>query len=82
MTESSATGQRVIEIVSGKMGKATDAVTLDMSFVNDLGCDSLDIVELMMDFEDAFDLSISEEDTEKISTLGDAVKYIEEHASA
>jgi acyl carrier protein len=50
-----------------------------MSFVNDLGADSLDTVELMMDLEDEFDLSIPEEEAEKIVTIGDAVKYVEEH---
>lgn len=80
MSELSETAQRIIEIVSEKMDKPKDSITLDMSFINDLGCDSLDTVELMMDIEDAFDLSIPEEDAEKIVTVGDAIKYVEDHA--
>ena len=77
----SPTADRIIEIVAEKMDKAKDSITLDMSFVNDLGCDSLDTVELMMDIEDEFDLSIPEEEAEKIVTIGDAIKYVEEHAA-
>ncbi|MBO1225668.1 MAG: acyl carrier protein, partial [Candidatus Scalindua sediminis] len=53
-------------------------VTLESSFINDLGADSLDIVELVMEFEDAFDMNIPDEDAEKIQTVGDAVNYIKE----
>lgn len=73
--------ERIVEIVSEKMDKPKDSITLDMSFVNDLGCDSLDTVELMMDIEDEFDLSIPEEEAEKIVTVGDAIKYVEEHVA-
>jgi len=62
------------------MGTSRDKITLETSFVNDLGADSLDVVELLMEFEEKFDLSIPDEDAEKIQTIGDAVKYIEEHA--
>jgi acyl carrier protein len=68
-----------MDIVSDKLDKPRDSLTKDMSFVNDLGADSLDTVELMMDLEDEFDLSIPEEEAEKIVTLGDAIKYVEEH---
>jgi len=71
---------KVIEIVASQMGKSKDEVKLETSFVNDLGADSLDVVELLMEFEEKFDLSIPEEDAEKIQTVGDAVKYIEEHS--
>ncbi len=81
MTQMSEAAQKIIEIVAEKMDKPKDSITFDMSFVNDLGCDSLDTVELMMDIEDAFDLSIPEEDAEKIVTIGDAVKYVESHSS-
>ena len=74
--------ERITEIVSEKMDKPKDSITLEMSFINDLGCDSLDTVELMMDIEDAFDLSIPEEEAEKIVTIGDAVKYVEEHTAS
>ena len=80
MGEKSEVSERIIEIVSEKMGKAKEEIGMDRSFVNDLGADSLDIVELMMDIEDEFDLSIPEEDAQKIVTIGDAVKYVEEHA--
>ena len=80
MGEKSEIGGRIIEIVAEKMGKPKEEIALDRSFVNDLGADSLDVVELMMDIEDEFDLSIPEEDAQKIVTIGDAVKYVEEHA--
>lgn len=70
---------KVIEIVSSQMGRSKDEVTPETSFVNDLGADSLDVVELLMEFEEKFDLSIPEEDAEKIQTVADAIKYIEEH---
>ena len=71
---------KVIDIVCGQMGTSRDKITLETSFVNDLGADSLDVVELLMEFEEKFDFSIPDEDAEKIQTIGDAVKYIEEHA--
>ena len=74
-------GDRIIEIVAEKLDKPKGEVSLEKSFINDLGADSLDIVELMMDIEDEFDLSIPEEEAQKIATIGDAVKYVEEHAA-
>jgi acyl carrier protein len=62
------------------MGANREKVAEETSFINDLGADSLDTVELVMEFEDEFDLNIPDEDAEKIQTVGDAVKYIEEHA--
>lgn len=70
---------RVFNIVSEKLDKPREQLTKEMSFVNDLGADSLDQVELVMDFEDEFDLSIPEEEAQKIVTIGDAINYIEEH---
>ncbi|KAA3596512.1 MAG: acyl carrier protein [Candidatus Scalindua sp. AMX11] len=61
------------------MDISKEQVTLATSFVNDLGADSLDTVELVMEFEDAFNINIPDEEAEKIQTVGDAVKYIEEH---
>ena len=69
---------RVIEIVCEQMGQSKDKVSLETSFINDLGADSLDTVELVMELEDEFDLSIPDESAEKIKTVGDAVMYIEE----
>ena len=71
---------RVIEIVCEQMGATKEKVTEQTSFINDLGADSLDTVELVMEFEDEFDLNIPDEDAEKIQTVGDAIKYIEGHA--
>ena len=67
---------KVKEIVVEQLGVEEDAVTMSASFVDDLGADSLDIVELIMAFEEAFDIESPEADAEKISTVGDAVEYI------
>ena len=71
--------ERVIKIVSEQMNVAKEQVTAETSFINDLGADSLDTVELVMQFEDEFNLSIPDEEAEKIQAVGDAIKYIEEH---
>ncbi len=71
---------KVIEIVSKQLGVAKEKITRESSFVNDLGADSLDTVELVMEIEDAFDLSIPDDAAEKIQTVGDAIKYIEANA--
>ncbi len=70
---------KVIEIVSKQLGVAKEKITRSSSFVNDLGADSLDTVELVMEIEDAFDLSIPDDAAEKIQTVGDAIKYIEDN---
>ena len=67
---------KVKEIVVEQLGVEEDAVTMSASFVDDLGADSLDIVELIMAFEEAFDIEIPDADSEKISTVVDAVEYI------
>ena len=67
---------KVKEIVVEQLGVEEDAVTMSASFVDDLGADSLDIVELIMAFEEVFDIEIPDADAEKISTVGDAVEYI------
>jgi acyl carrier protein len=74
--------ERVIEIVSEQMGVSKDQVTKETSFVNDLGADSLDTVELVMEFEEEFDITIPDEEAEKIQTVGQAIEYIEQHAHA
>lgn len=71
---------QVKNIIVDKLGVDGDEVTLDKSFTNDLGADSLDTVELIMEFEKEFGISIPDDQAEKISTVGDAVKYIEENA--
>ncbi|MCF6156433.1 MAG: acyl carrier protein [Candidatus Brocadia sp.] len=75
----SAVEDKVKEIITKQMGVKAEQITKDTSFINDLGADSLDTVELIMEFEDAFDMNIPDEDAEKIRTVGDAIKYIEEH---
>ena len=71
--------ERVIKIVCDQMGTTPDKVTRETSFINDLGADSLDTVELVMEFEDEFELSIPDEEAEKIQTVGQAIDYIKEH---
>jgi acyl carrier protein len=68
--------ERVIKIVCNQMGTTPDKITKETSFINDLGADSLDTVELVMEFEDEFEISIPDEDAEKIQTVGNAVDYI------
>ncbi len=72
--------ERVIEIVCEQMGASRDKITNETSFIQDLGADSLDTVELVMEFEDEFDLNIPDEDAEKIQTVGQAVQYIQGNA--
>ncbi|MBI5021612.1 MAG: acyl carrier protein [Ignavibacteriales bacterium] len=67
---------KVKEIIMNKLGVEATQVTPAASFTNDLGADSLDTVELVMEFEKAFNLQIPDEDAEKISTVGDAINYI------
>jgi len=71
--------EKVKEIIVKQMGANKDQVTPDTSFINDLGADSLDTVELVMELEDAFDVSIPDEDAEKMQTVGDAINYIKEN---
>lgn len=69
---------KVKDIVVEQLDVEADKVTLEASFKDDLEADSLDVVELVMELEDAFDMEISDEDAEKINTVGDAVNYINE----
>ena len=70
--------EKVIGIVSEQLGVPKDDVASESSFVDDLKADSLDVVELVMEFEDEFEITIPDDDYEKIRTVSDAVKYIEE----
>lgn len=72
---------RVIEIVAEQLGVDKEKITAETSFVNDLGADSLDTVELVMELEEEFDINIPDDAAEKIQTVGEAVKYIQEHQS-
>ncbi len=67
---------KVVEIISEQMGVDKSEITRETSFINDLNADSLDTVELVMEFEDEFDMSIPDEEAEKIQTVGAAVDYI------
>ena len=69
---------RVKSIIVDKLGVEESEVTTEASFTNDLGADSLDTVELIMEFEKEFDIQIPDDQAEKISTVGQAIKYIEE----
>ncbi|MYD94027.1 MAG: acyl carrier protein [Chloroflexi bacterium] len=71
---------RVIAVVSDKLDVPADEIAADSRFVDDLNADSLDQVELIMALEDEYDLTIPDEDAQKILTITDAVSYIEEHA--
>ena len=67
---------KVFEIVSEQMGVDKSEISRETSFINDLNADSLDTVELVMEFEDEFDMSIPDEEAEKIQTVGAAIDYI------
>ncbi|MBQ5935798.1 MAG: acyl carrier protein [Bacteroidales bacterium] len=74
--EKNAIEEKVINIISNKLGLPKEEVTPAASFTMDLGADSLDTVELIMDFEKEFSLKISDEDAMNIKTVGDAIEYI------
>ena len=73
--------ERVSKVIVDRLGVDESEVKLEASFRDDLGADSLDVVELVMELEDAFDMEISDEDAEKIATVGDAIAYIESKVS-
>jgi acyl carrier protein len=72
------TEAKVKEIIINELGVEPEKVTLEASFVEDLGADSLDTVELVMAFEEEFGIEIPDEDAEQLQTVGDAVKYLKE----
>lgn len=72
--------ERVTKIIVDRLGVEESQVTLEATFKEDLGADSLDVVELVMELEDEFDMEISDEDAEKIATVGDAVNYIKSNS--
>ncbi|WP_420828506.1 acyl carrier protein [Jeotgalibaca caeni] len=72
-----ATLNKISQMVTERFGVDEEKVTRDLTFQEDLGADSLDVVELIMEMEDVFNIQISDEDAEKIITIGDAVDYID-----
>ncbi len=74
----SSISERVTKIIVDKLGVDESEVTSEASFTNDLGADSLDTVELIMEFEKEFDISIPDEKAEQIQTVGDACRFLEE----
>jgi acyl carrier protein len=76
--DAQAVEAKVVEIVSEQMGVDKAEIARETSFINDLNADSLDTVELVMEFEDEFDMSIPDEEAEKIQTVGAAIDYIVE----
>ncbi len=75
----SSVAERVIDIVAGQLGVDKEKVKPETSFVNDLGADSLDTVELVMELEEEFDIDIPDDAAEKIQTVGQAIEFIEKH---
>ena len=71
--------EKIYQIVSEQMGIDKSELTRETSFVDDLNADSLDTVELVMEFEDEFEMSIPDEEAEKIRTIGQTIEYIAEH---
>ena len=70
--------EKVKEIIVEQLGVNAEQVTLEASFINDLGADSLDIVELVMAFEEEFDLEISDEDAQRMRTVQDVIDYLKD----
>ena len=74
--------QKITKVIVEKLGVSEDQVKPEAAFIDDLGADSLGLVELVLAFEEAFEIDIPDEDTEKIRTVQDAVDYIEKHVGA
>ena len=74
--------KKVRDIIEKELGVERDKMTDEASFIEDLGADSLDIVELVMEFEKEFNIDIPDEDAEKLRTVGDALKYLQEKGPA
>jgi acyl carrier protein len=79
---SEAQVQKVKEIIAEQLGVDMGEVTMEASFIDDLGADSLDTVELVMAFEEAFDIEIPDEDADKMQTVGTAIEYLETKINA
>ncbi len=73
--------EKVKKIIVEQLGASESSITTEASFIDDLGADSLDIVELIMALEEEFDIEIPDSDAEKVATVGDVVDYIKEHVA-
>ena len=73
--------EKVKKVIMEQLGVSDSAITLEASFIDDLGADSLDIVELIMALEEEFDIEIPDSDAEKVATVGEVVDYIKEHVA-
>ena len=73
--------EKVKKIIVEQLGASDSAITLEASFIDDLGADSLDIVELIMAIEEEFGMEIPDSDAEKVATVGDVVEYIKDHVA-
>ena len=73
--------EKVKKVIMEQLGVSDSAITLEASFIDDLGADSLDMVELIMALEEEFDIEIPDSDAEKVATVGDVVDYIKEHVA-
>ena len=73
--------EKVKKVIMEQLGVSDSAITLEASFIDDLGADSLDIVELIMALEEEVDIEIPDSDAEKVATVGDVVDYIKEHVA-
>ena len=71
--------EKIISLIAEKLGKKKEQITLKTNLVEDLGADSLDVVELIMTFEDEFGVTLPDEDVAKMKTVGDVVDYIKNH---
>jgi len=76
---SEETKAKVVKIITEQLGVTEDEVVADAKFIEDLGADSLDTVELIMEFEDEFVIEIPDKDAENLTSVGDAINYIDEH---
>jgi len=81
MNEANPIAERVKAIILEKLDVEEGDIKEEAAFIEDLGADSLDTVEMIMELEDAFDMEIPDEEAEKLSTVGDAIKYIQAHSS-
>ena len=82
MADSREIEQKVIQIIAEQLEKDPNQIKMDSRFIEDLGADSLDVMQIVMNLEEAFGIQIPEEDTEKIQTVGDAVQYIVQYTSS